>query len=134
MFGVLRSEQRALRRRRAVRTLYNQHRVHRTPAGRARRLLQQWLTPMQWKQFCSRGYFDVVGSHSGHRYRIFNGTAMNVCLLDERGRVRRGVCFVPIGDLPAGDVMLAQKLALELCEDSAMMVAREFIPRAMSWN
>ncbi|CAL76127.1 conserved hypothetical protein [Bradyrhizobium sp. ORS 278] len=114
--------------------LFGQHRAHRTPAGRSRRLLQQWLTPAQWKQFCSRGYFDVVGSHSGRRYRIYKGSAMNVCLLDERGRVRRGFCFVPVGDLPACDVMLAQKLALELCEDSAMIVAREFIPRAMYWN
>ncbi|CCD91861.1 conserved hypothetical protein [Bradyrhizobium sp. ORS 375] len=114
-----------------MRTLYGQHRFHRTPAGRAQRLLQQWLTPAQWKQFCSRGYFDVIGSHSARRYRIYRGTAMNVCLLDERGRVRRGLCFVPIYDLPAGDVMLAQKLALELCEDSALMVAREFIPRAL---
>ncbi|CCD85612.1 conserved protein of unknown function [Bradyrhizobium sp. ORS 285] len=111
-----------------------QHRVHRTPAGRARRLLQQWLTPAQWKQFSARGYFDVTGSHSGRRYRIFNGTAMNVCLLDDRGRVRRGICFVPVGDLPAGDVMLAQKLALELCEDSAILVAREFIPRGQYWS
>ncbi|CCD91037.1 conserved hypothetical protein [Bradyrhizobium sp. ORS 375] len=131
MFGVLRSEQRALRRRRAVRRLFCHHRADRTPAGRARRLLQQWLTPAQWKQFSSRGYFDVTGSDSGRRYRIFTGSAMNVCLLDERGRTRRGICFVPVGDLPAGDVMLAQKLALELCEDSALMVAREFIPRAL---
>ena len=29
--------------------------------------------------------------------------------------------------------MLAQKLALELCEDSAITVAKEFVPRSSYW-
>ncbi len=131
MFGLCRSERRAARRRQAARTLFLQDRVNRTPAGRARQLLRQWLTPAQWKQFVARGYFDVVGSHSGRRYRIYSGSAMNVCELGENGRVRRGLCFLPVGELPVGDVMLAQKLALELCEDNVMLVAREFVPRTL---
>ena len=35
---------------------------------------------------------------------------------DERGRIQDGLCFMPIGGLPIGDVMLAQKIALETCE------------------
>ena len=30
--------------------------------------------------------------------------------------------------------MLAQKLALEMCEDSVMLVAREFVPRPLYWT
>ena len=130
MFAAIRSKQRALLRRLAVQNLFCHHQAHRTPDGRSRRLLQQWLTPLQWKQLTTRGYFDVIGSQSGSRYRIYTGSAMNVCLLDDKGRARRGLCFVPVGDLPAGDVMLAQKLALELCEDSAITVAKEFVPRS----
>ena len=37
-------------------------------------------------------------------------------------------CFVPDGDLVAGDVMLAQKIALETNERSALSVAhRSFV-------
>jgi hypothetical protein len=36
---------------------------------------------------------------------------------------RLGLCFLPIGDLPIGDVMLAQKTALETSESSALAVA-----------
>jgi len=134
VFGLSRSERQEQRRRRAVRTLFGQHRAHRTPDGRSQRLLGAWLTSAQRQQLASRGYFEVVGSHSARRYRIYSGSAMNVCELDEHGQVRRGLCFVPLGDLPAGDVMLAQKLALELCEDSVMLVAREFVPRTLHWN
>jgi len=134
MFGLSRSERRCQRRRQAVRALFYQHRADRTPDGRSRRLLWGWLTPAQQQQFAARGYFEVVGSHSARRYRIYAGSAMNVCELDERGRVRRGLCFLPVGDLPAGDVMLAQKLALETCEDSVILVAKEFVPRTLLWN
>lgn len=134
VFGLSRSERRDQGRRRAVRTLFGQHRAHRTPEGRSQRLLGAWLTPAQRQQLASLGYFEVVGSHSARRYRIYSGCAMNVCELDEHGRVRRGLCFLPLGELPAGDVMLAQKLALELCEDRVMLVAREFVPRALHWS
>jgi hypothetical protein len=50
----------------------------------------------------------------------------NVCELDESGRPRLGLCFTTLGELPAGDVMLAQKIALESCEGSALAVARRF--------
>lgn len=89
MFAAIRSKQRALLRRLAVQNLFCHHQAHRTPDGRSRRLLQQWLTPLQWKQLTTRGYFDVIGSQSGSRYRIYTGSAMNVCLLDDKGRADR---------------------------------------------
>jgi hypothetical protein len=40
-----------------------------------------------------------------------------------------GWCFVPRGPLVAGDVMLAQKIALETDESGALAVAKNFTPR-----
>jgi len=54
---------------------------------------------------------------------------MNVCELDGAGRPRAGWCFVPKDNLVAGDVMLAQKIALETDERGALAVARNFAIR-----
>jgi hypothetical protein len=54
---------------------------------------------------------------------------MNVYALDCRGCVHRGLCFMPVGELPIGDVMLAQKLALESCEENALAIAKQFTPQ-----
>ena len=62
------------------------------------------------------------------KYRIQYGTSMNVYELDDTGRLKMGWCFVPQGCLVAGDVMLAQKIALETFESRALLVARRFAP------
>jgi hypothetical protein len=54
------------------------------------------------------------------------GTAMNIREVDGDGRVRVGWCFVPKGYLVAGDVMLAQKIALETDERGALAAANRF--------
>ena len=54
---------------------------------------------------------------------------MNVHELDEADNFRIGWCFVPDGSLVAGDVMLAQKIALETSERSALKVAKRFLSR-----
>lgn len=115
-------------RMRAVRSLFIRHGAENTPEGRSLLLLRKWLSTAQWEQLAKRGYFEVVGSDSGKRYRIHAGASVNVCEIDERGRRQEGLCFMPIGSLPIGDVMLAQKVALETCEDRARAVARRFIP------
>jgi hypothetical protein len=51
---------------------------------------------------------------------------MNIHELDGAGRPRVGWCFVPKGYLVAGDVMLAQKIALETDERGALTVANKF--------
>ena len=58
------------------------------------------------------------------KYRIHRGTAMNVHEIDEAGRVKLGLCFVPKGYLVTGDVMLAQKIALETFERRALAVGQ----------
>jgi MOSC domain-containing protein YiiM len=46
-----------------------------------------------------------------------------VDLVDKHGGPSRTLCFMPEGHLAVGDVMLAQKFALELFESEALLVA-----------
>jgi hypothetical protein len=92
-------------------------------------LLKEWLTPRQLAQYHTHRYFDVTGCHSGKRYRIRHGVGMNIYELDSAGRPLAGWCFVPKDNLVAGDVMLAQKIALETNERGALLVAKHFPPR-----
>ena len=103
-------------------------RVH-EPKRRSLTLLREWLSPAQREQFDTRGYFDVIGSHTGRRYRIRHGTATNIYELNEFDHPLTGWCFMPRDGLPVGDVMLAQKIALENDEQSALVVAKTFQPR-----
>lgn len=89
-------------------------------------LLSAWLSPEQRSQFEKYRRFDVVGSDSGKRYRICYGTSTNVYEMDGRDRVVLGWCFRPVGSLVPGDVMLAQKIALETNERATLLVAQPF--------
>lgn len=97
-------------------------------------LLQESLTPFQKAQYEAHKYFDVTGGKSGKTYRIHHGRQMNIHEMDAKGNAVQGWCFLPQGGLVAGDVMLAQKNALELYEDKALKIANKFavsgIPRA----
>jgi hypothetical protein len=53
---------------------------------------------------------------------------MNVVEIDEIGRVRAGWCLLPKACLVAGDVMLAQKIALETDERGALAIAKNSMP------
>ena len=114
-------------RRRATTALFIRHGIERTPEGRSLRLLRQWLSPSQRAQFAEEGYFEVIGGDSGKRYRIYAGAATNVCEVDENDRPTLGLCFLPMGKLPIGDVLLSQKIALESSERCALEVARRFV-------
>ena len=98
------------------------------------RLLREWLSPVQRAQFAKNGYFEVVGGETGKQYSIYPGAMSNVCEIDEKGRPRFGLCFQTLGELPIGDVMLAQKIALESCESSALAVARRFEPNGFMFR
>jgi hypothetical protein len=100
--------------------------------ARGQKLLREWLSPEQLAQYAANGYFDVTGCHSGKRYRIRMGTAMNVHEIDRFDRPQVGWCFVPKGSLVTGDVMLAQKIALETDERAALAVAKTFLPQTRS--
>src|SRR5258708_39920321 len=97
-----------------------------TRDARGLKLLKEWLSPEQFAQYDANSYFEVTGCHSGKRYRISHGAAMNIHEIDGAGCPRGGWCFVPKGHLVAGDVMLAQKIALETDERGALAVANKF--------
>lgn len=90
---------------------------------RALRLLKANLSAEQRRQYEKDRSFVVVGGATGCRYRITYGRQLNVLVLDSHGRWANSLCFVPGDPLPVGDIMLAQKLALELFETEALGVA-----------
>jgi hypothetical protein len=110
--------------------------------ARGRALLKEWLSAEQRRQFEATNSFEALGSHTGKRYRILYGTATNILELDEASRPVAGWCFIPRGYLVAGDVMLAQKIALETDEPAALAIARRFpihatlqsVSMAASWR
>lgn len=102
--------------------------IHLETELRALTLLREWLSPRQRACYERFRYFDVVGSDTGTRYRIHHGTQTNIDELDRTGDLVCKWCFVPEGELVAGDVMLAQKVALETNERGALSVAhRSFV-------
>ena len=113
----------------ALRQLYRKALAENTSDARGLRLMRRWLSPDQRAEFDDTGTFEVVGCDSGKRYRIYRGTAQNVFEVDDSGELKLGFCFTPYGNLVAGDAMLAQKIALETDESSALAVANRFLPR-----
>jgi hypothetical protein len=91
--------------------------------GRAMVLLKEWLSPKQLFQYRKAQYFDVEGSDTGKLYRIHHGGQANIWELDERGLPTATWCFGPEGNLPTGDILLTQKVALETNEREALRVA-----------
>ena len=104
---------------------YRAHLFTKDAHNRAIQLLKQHLTPEQREQFEKRGHFYVSGGDSGRLYRIRHGAQMNVEQLDRSGKRIRVLCFMPEGGLAVGDVMLAQKFALELFETEALQIANK---------
>jgi hypothetical protein len=94
---------------------------------RGLKLLREWLSQEQLAQFDANNYFEVIGCHSGKRYRICHGNGANIVELDDHARPTTGWCFVPGEHLVAGDVMLAQKIALETDERGALEKANRFM-------
>jgi hypothetical protein len=91
--------------------------------SRSHQLLVGNLSDTQRAQFLARGSFEVTGGDTGKRYRIKRERQMNVEELDRNGRRASLLCFTPKGALPLGDMLLAQKIALELFEMETLSVA-----------
>jgi hypothetical protein len=86
-------------------------------AQKADALIREWLSPEQLREYEKRRKFEVTGS-AGGRYLITSG-----CIRDLN--TGQHICFVPENwsVLPAADVMLARKIALENDEAGALKVA-----------
>ena len=90
-------------------------------------LLKANLTATQLNDFMTYRRFDVVGGQSGRVYRICYAGTMNVKELDQNGRCVQRLCFYPESLVP-GDIVLAQKVALESFETEALAIANKFPP------
>jgi hypothetical protein len=99
---------------------------HPESEARGLKLLKEWLSPHQLSVYESNKYFDVVGCDSGKIYRIHHGIQANIDQLDDNGRPICRWCFAPKDMFVTGDVMLAQKIALETYESGALAVANRF--------
>ena len=100
------------------------HPAARTEADlRGEKLLREWLSPEQRAQYLANQHFDVRGEATGKRYRLVREASFNVIELDDAGRERARLCFLPAGGLVMGDQLLAQKVALETDERAALRVA-----------
>jgi hypothetical protein len=112
----------------AVQTAQSRRRARfESRAARGITLVREWLSPQQRQQLECFNHFEVIGCDSGKSYRIQHGVCQNVLELDGDGRPRMGWCFIPEGNLVPGDVMLAQKIALETDERGALAVAKQFL-------
>jgi hypothetical protein len=115
----------AMERRDALRKEREKEREkeRRVAEAKAKKLLEECLTPVQKRAFRRWGTIPVV-AESGKRYRIEKGWSGNVVEL-ERGKVQARYCCHPKGvhSLPTYDVMLAQKLSLEADENHFVKTA-----------
>ena len=96
----------------ALRQLYRIALAENTSDARGLRLMRRWLSPDQRAEFDHSGSFEVVGCHSRKRYRIYRGTAQNVFEIDDAGWLIVGLCFMPSGELVAGDGSFAENTAV----------------------
>ena len=99
-----------------------------TVEKRGMELLRSHLSPSQRAQFNALGCFEVIGSDSGNRYLIKNTSQINVEQLGSDGKCVHKWCFGPVGSLVQGDVLLAQKFALECFEGEALEQAHRYPP------
>ena len=86
-------------------------------------LLTGWLSPEQRAQFNANRCFDVIGSHTQKRYRVYDGNPANVHELVD-ARPQAALWFGPAGQLSPGGRMLSQKIALETDEPAVLAIAR----------
>jgi hypothetical protein len=86
-------------------------------------LLRAWLSPEQGRQFDESSCFEVIGCDTGTRYLIHYARQLNIAELDASGCEVKRLCFGPQGQLVTGDIVLAQKIALETMELSAVAKA-----------
>lgn len=101
------------------------------PAYRnAEQWLLEYLSTEQRRTLEAERFFDVFGNVTGKRYRIRAGLSgvHNIDVLRDGDEIERTLCFLPNGDLPECDILLAQKAYIETDEAYAIRVANK-VPR-----
>jgi hypothetical protein len=114
--------------RQALRAFFAASEDRWTVEKRGMDLLRSHLSPTQRARFDAFGSFEVTGNDSGCRYLIRNTSSINIEQLGEDGQCVQKWCFGPEGNLVQGDMLLAQKLALECFETEALKWAHHYLP------
>jgi hypothetical protein len=96
-------------------------------------LLFQHLTDDQRNMLESENRF-LIEVNSGRIYEIRRGRHQNVYRLDENGHAVEQLCCLPRGEVPDGDVMLAQMLHLLCNEEQFRRIANRWDLRDMQGN
>jgi hypothetical protein len=90
---------------------------------RAKKLLMESLTAKQLERFLKDECIPI-DSIAGRKYLIRKGKVRNIDVVDGQGKVACKLCAHPTSVLcPDYDVMLAQKLMLENCEEDFLKIA-----------
>jgi len=95
---------------------------------RARNLLSNFLTPAQKAMLSTKNFFEVtVHGKDGvdRRYRVEQGYAGNVKLLDAAGNPVKRFCIHGDSRIPEEDNMLMQKMLLEANEEDFVKIANK---------
>ena len=93
--------------------------------ARGLKLLEENLNKQQLASWRKKKSFLVIGGQSGDQYEIRSGYQRNVFRIEKSGK-RKGLCFLPAGNLCIGDTLLAQKIGIELHEEEILRVAIPF--------
>lgn len=97
--------------------------------GRARRLLETTLTPLERERLDSTGYLEVPSPQTPERfYRI--PLAIGRVRMYEGGRFVCELCLMPTRRLPQSDIVLMHKLLITDDEAAYLAVANHFPPGA----
>jgi hypothetical protein len=95
------------------------------PETRGLQLMRNRLSVEQCAQF-DLDTSTFAGLSLAKKYRIHFGVSANIQEIGDDGKALCGWCFAPDRYLVPGDVMLAQKIALETSECTALATANQF--------
>jgi len=105
--------------------------ARKTALKRSYELLFRHLTDDQKNMLESENRF-LIEVKSGKIYEIRRGIHQNIYRLDDQGRPAEQLCCLPQGQVPEGDVMLAQMLHLMVNEEGFRKVANRWELRDMT--
>jgi len=126
-----RAPERAAALARQVAEQQAQQEARKTALKRSYDLLFRHLTDEQKNMLESENRF-LIEVKSGKIYEIRRGMHQNIYRLDDQGRPVEQLCCLPQGQVPEGDVMLAQMLHLMVNEEGFRKVANRWELRDMT--
>jgi hypothetical protein len=104
---------------------------HLSAESRAKALLREILSDMQYQQLMKCGYLEVLSPTIDERVYRIPGSGGLVKVF-ERGCPVMELCLQPAEPLPDGDVIVMHKLMIEANEEEYLSKANHFAPGIIS--